>query len=299
MHGKHRCWWAFDGKYGGCLDFHHKPGLVWSGQMNRCFLTCGGSSASLSLDFLKHCTGLVALERMKGMSVHVVWTCHDPRHSALAIPHFLSQIRRVRGSLQGDNTFLEQVWWANRGLRADFTDQPSSSAVLWLQLYFKDSRVWTRASGLRLHPPPRCLPFPYLLQDAVSFLDTQPSQFVRVLVGYFCACGMCVHCMCGLCVWCVYGVVCRVCVCVCTVCVGFPGSTSDKEPACQCRRRKRCGFDPWIGKIPWRRHNNPLQYSCLENSMNRGAWWATVCGVAQRVGTIDRLTLSQLQPFPL
>ena len=34
--------------------------------------------------------------------------------------------------------------------------------------------------------------------------------------------------------------------------VGFPGGTS-KEPTCQCRRRKRCGFDPWIGKIPWRR----------------------------------------------
>ena len=33
--------------------------------------------------------------------------------------------------------------------------------------------------------------------------------------------------------------------------------------------------------------------------MNRGAWWATVRGVKQRVGMIDQLTLSQLQPFPL
>ena len=31
---------------------------------------------------------------------------------------------------------------------------------------------------------------------------------------------------------------------------GFPGGASGKEPACQCRR---CGFDPWVGKIPWRR----------------------------------------------
>ena len=31
----------------------------------------------------------------------------------------------------------------------------------------------------------------------------------------------------------------------------FPGSTSGKEPACQCRRHKRCRFDPWVGKIPW------------------------------------------------
>ena len=37
----------------------------------------------------------------------------------------------------------------------------------------------------------------------------------------------------------------------------FPGSTSGKEPACQCRRHKRCGFDPWVGKIPWRRTQQP------------------------------------------
>ena len=35
--------------------------------------------------------------------------------------------------------------------------------------------------------------------------------------------------------------------------LGFPGGTSGKEPTCQCRRCKRCGFDPWVGKIPWRR----------------------------------------------
>ena len=41
----------------------------------------------------------------------------------------------------------------------------------------------------------------------------------------------------------------------------------------QCRRY---GFDPWVGNIPWRRHGNPLQYSCLENPMDRGAWRAAV-----------------------
>ena len=39
--------------------------------------------------------------------------------------------------------------------------------------------------------------------------------------------------------------------------VGFTGGTSGKEPACQCRRLKRCGFDPWVGKIPWRRGWQP------------------------------------------
>ena len=39
--------------------------------------------------------------------------------------------------------------------------------------------------------------------------------------------------------------------------MGFPGSTSGKEPACQCGRQKRRGFDPWVRKIPWRRAWQP------------------------------------------
>ena len=138
----------------------------------------------------------------------------------------------------------------------------------------------------------------------------------------------------------------------------FPGGTSGKVPACLCRRQKRLGFDPWGGKMPWRRNTpvllpgeshgqrnlagyspqgckepdtteakkyryvyilinknvgfpgdsvvtnppvnaedmgsvpgsvrspgagngNPLQCSCLENPIDRGAWWATVHGVAK------------------
>ena len=61
--------------------------------------------------------------------------------------------------------------------------------------------------------------------------------------------------------------------------MGFPGGA--KEPACQCRRHKSHRFDPWVRKIPERGHGNPLQYSCLESPMDRRAWWATVCGVAQ------------------
>ena len=36
-----------------------------------------------------------------------------------------------------------------------------------------------------------------------------------------------------------------------------PGGASGKEPTCQCRRGKRCGFDPWVRKIPWRRAWQP------------------------------------------
>ena len=35
--------------------------------------------------------------------------------------------------------------------------------------------------------------------------------------------------------------------------LGFSGGASGKEPTCLCRRHKRCLFDPWVGKIPWRR----------------------------------------------
>ena len=55
---------------------------------------------------------------------------------------------------------------------------------------------------------------------------------------------------------------------------GFPSVASGKESTCQC---KRCGFDLWVGKITWSKKWYPnLQYSCLENSMGRGAWQATV-----------------------
>ena len=41
------------------------------------------------------------------------------------------------------------------------------------------------------------------------------------------------------------------------------------------------GSIPGSGRFPWRRKCNPLQYSCLENPMVRGAWWAIVHGVAR------------------
>ena len=39
--------------------------------------------------------------------------------------------------------------------------------------------------------------------------------------------------------------------------IGSPGGTSGKEAACTCRRHRRRGFDPWVGKIPWRRARQP------------------------------------------
>ena len=45
--------------------------------------------------------------------------------------------------------------------------------------------------------------------------------------------------------------------------MGFPGGASGKEST--CKRHRRCGFDPWVGKSLKGRHGNPLQYSCLKN----------------------------------
>ena len=39
--------------------------------------------------------------------------------------------------------------------------------------------------------------------------------------------------------------------------MGFTGGTSGKEPTCQFRKHKTLGFDPWVGKVPWRRAQQP------------------------------------------
>ena len=56
---------------------------------------------------------------------------------------------------------------------------------------------------------------------------------------------------------------------------GFPGGASGKEHACNAGDVMRHGLDPWVGKRPWRRAGNPLQYSCMETPMDRGAQGAT------------------------
>lgn len=47
-----------------------------------------------------------------------------------------------------------------------------------------------------------------------------------------------------------------------------------KNPPANARDTKRYGFNFWVGKIPWRRNGNLLQYSRLENSTDGGAWWS-------------------------
>ena len=58
----------------------------------------------------------------------------------------------------------------------------------------------------------------------------------------------------------------------------FPGGSEVKVSACNAGD---LGSIPGLGRSPGEGNGNLLQYSCLENPMDRGAWWATVHGVAK------------------
>ena len=59
---------------------------------------------------------------------------------------------------------------------------------------------------------------------------------------------------------------------------GFPGGSDGKESACSTGDLSSI---PGSGRSPGEGNGNPLQYSCLKNSMDRGAWWATIHGVTK------------------
>ena len=60
--------------------------------------------------------------------------------------------------------------------------------------------------------------------------------------------------------------------------MGFPGGSEVKASACNAGD---LGSIPGLGRSPGEGNGNPLQSSCLENPMDKGAWWATVHGVAK------------------
>ena len=63
--------------------------------------------------------------------------------------------------------------------------------------------------------------------------------------------------------------------------LGFPGGTVVKNPPANAGDARDVGSIPGSGRSPGVGNGNPLQYSCLENSMDRGAWQATVHVVAK------------------
>ena len=60
--------------------------------------------------------------------------------------------------------------------------------------------------------------------------------------------------------------------------VGFPGGSDGKESACNAGDP---GSILGLGRLPGEGNGYPLLYSCLENSIDRGAWWVTVHGVTE------------------
>ena len=72
---------------------------------------------------------------------------------------------------------------------------------------------------------------------------------------------------------------------------GFPGGSEVKASACN---EGDLGLIPGSGRSPGEGNGNPLQYSCLENPMGGGAWWATVHGVAKSRTRLSEFTFTSL-----
>ena len=66
---------------------------------------------------------------------------------------------------------------------------------------------------------------------------------------------------------------------------GFPGASAGEESACS---EGDLGSIPGLGRFPGEGNSYPLQYSCLENSMDRGAWQATVHAAAKSLNMIEQ-----------
>ena len=70
--------------------------------------------------------------------------------------------------------------------------------------------------------------------------------------------------------------------------MGSPGGTVVKNPPASAGDTGVAGSILGLGRSPGEGNGNPLQYSCLGNSMNRGAWWATVHGIANESNTAEQ-----------
>ena len=67
---------------------------------------------------------------------------------------------------------------------------------------------------------------------------------------------------------------------------GFPGGSVVKNSPANTGDIRDVGSIPGSGRSPGRGHGNPLQYSCLENPLDRGAWWAPIHGVTESDTTV-------------
>ena len=75
---------------------------------------------------------------------------------------------------------------------------------------------------------------------------------------------------------------------------GFPGGSEVKACACSAGD---LGSIPGWGRSPGEGNGNSLQYSCLENPMDGGAWWATVHGVAKSQTRLSNFTIDMCKHY--
>ena len=82
-----------------------------------------------------------------------------------------------------------------------------------------------------------------------------------------------------------------------------PGGTMIKNPPPNAEDLRDAGSIPWSGRSPGGGHRNRLQFSCLENSVDRGAWWASVHGghkesdMTEHTHTHTQCLINSLQSF--
>ena len=120
---------------------------------------------------------------------------------------------------------------------------------LYIHLYFQ----WTICITCNYYYPRSCLLWLYLLNSNFMFVESNDLKirlyflFFQVIRFYY---------------------------------KGFPGDSDGKESACNAGDLGLLpGFDLWVGRSPGEENGYPLQYSCLENFTDRGAWWDPVHGV--------------------
>ena len=77
----------------------------------------------------------------------------------------------------------------------------------------------------------------------------------------------------------------------------IPRSLGGEESACNAGDTRDAGSVPGFGRSPGEGNGNPLQYSCLENPMDRGAWRATIHKIAKSRTQLKRLSTCSFKLF--